>query len=132
MNIPTPLKYIAIFFALAATFYFTYNLGYNSGESNQAVICNKKINAINKVHSNALNKELLKAEQQHAKAITAAKEYWKKNSKQKIVTQTIEKEVIKYVETESHSNSTCKLNDDFLRLWNAAATGSDKTIKSKH
>lgn len=132
MNIPTPLKYIAIFFALAATFYFIYNLGFSSGESSQAVICNTKINDINNAHNNALNKELLKAEQQQAKAVTAAKQYWQKNAKQKTVTKTIEKEVVKYVKTESNSNSTCKLDDNFLRLWNAAAAGSDKTLKNKN
>lgn len=117
------IKYIAAATAMIAAFYFTYSQGYKSGENSQAVICNEKLNSINNAYELAKQNSLQDAKKAQQQAVNNAKKYWKKNTEQRVITQTIEKEVIKYVEIESNNNNVCVLDADFLRIWNSAAKG---------
>ena len=125
------IKYIAAIAAILGAFYFTYNQGYKSGENNQIIICNEKVNNINNAYELAKQNALQDAKKAQQQAVNNAKEYWQKNAEQKIVTQTIEKEVIKYVKTESNSDDVCVLNTDFVRVWNAAAKGANTASAGK-
>ena len=126
------IKYIAAATAMLAAFYFTYSQGYKSGENNQVIICNEKVNNINNAYELAKQNAMQDAKKARQQAVNSAKEYWQKNAEQKIVTQTIEKEVIKYVKAESNSDDVCVLNDDFVRVWNAAAKGANTASAGKY
>lgn len=126
------IKYIAAIAALLGLVFFAYKQGYKSGENNQSVICNEKINNLNAGYELAKQKTLEDAKKAQQQAVNNAKEYWQKNTEQKIVTQTIEKEVIKYVKAESNSDNVCVLNADFLRVWNAAAKGVNTAATVEH
>lgn len=125
------IKYIAAITAILAAFYFTYKQGYKSGENSQIVICNEKVNNINSAYEIAKQNSLQNAKKARQQAVNKAKEYWQKNVEQKIVTQTVEKEVIKYVKAESNSDDVCVLDADFLRIWNTSAKGANTAGTSK-
>lgn len=125
------IKYIAAIATILAAFYLTYNQGYKSGENNQIIICNEKVNNINSAYELAKQKALQDEKKARQQAVNNAKEYWQKNAEQKMVTQTIEKEVIKYVKAESNSDDVCVLNDDFVRVWNTAAKGANTASAGK-
>lgn len=111
--------------------YFIYNAGYNSGDNAATLKCNERVESIEKAMKTALIETNNKYEKRVADTEIRAREYWKSRQKVEIVTQEIEKEVIKYVKSETASNNHCELNADFLRIWNAANSNGSRVEAGK-
>lgn len=106
--------------SVMGAYWYAYDNGYDSASAK----CNERIESINQAHDDALEVARKEQAQRERNAVERAKQYWEDNQKQEVVTKTIEKEVIKYVEREANDTNTCEFNADFVRIWNAANTGS--------
>lgn len=123
------LPYIAAASIAIGGTYLIYNTGYESGANAAKLECRERINSIEKSMKDALNTANEKYDQRVIDAEKRAREYWKSRQKIEIVTQEIEKEVIKYVKSETANDNSCELDADFLRIWNTA-NSNDSRIKT--
>lgn len=123
------LPYIAAASIAIGGAYFIYNAGYESGENAATLKYNARIEAIEKSMKVALNTANEEYDKRVIDAENRARKYWKSRQKIEIVTQEIEKEVIKYVKSETANDNSCELDADFLRIWNAA-NSNDSRIKT--
>lgn len=123
------LPYIAAASIAIGGAYLIYNSGYENGENAATLECNERIESIEESMKTALNAANEKYDKRVIDAENRAREYWKSRQKIEIVTQEIEKEVIKYVKSETDNDNSCELDADFLRIWNAA-NNNDSRIKT--
>ena len=111
--------------------YLIYNTGYESGENAATLKCSERIESIEKSMKAALNAANDKYDKRVVDAENRAREYWKSRQKIEIVTQEIEKEVIKYVKSETANDNSCELDADFLRIWNTANSNDSRIEADK-
>lgn len=123
------LPYIVAVSIAVGGAYFIYNTGYESGENAATLRCNARVESIEESMKTALNAANEKYDKRVIDAEKRAREYWKSRQKIEIVTQEIEKEVIKYVKSETANDNSCELDANFLRIWNAA-NSSDSRVKT--
>lgn len=109
--------------------YLIYDAGYESGGNAATLKCNARVESIEESMKTALTAANDKYDKRVIDAENRAREYWKSRQKIEIVTQEIEKEVIKYVKSETANDNSCELDADFLRIWNAA-NSNDSRIKT--
>lgn len=125
------LPYIAAASIAIGVAYFIYNTGYKSGKDAAKLKCKERVESIEKSMKTALNAANDKYDKRVIDAENRAREYWKSRQKIEIVTQEIEKEVIKYVKSETANDNSCELDADFLRLWNAANSNDSRIETDK-
>lgn len=120
------IPYALAAIAGAAGLWGLYNEGYQAGQLEAATRCAESMAAVELEHDKALQQAEQGQEQREADAVKRARAYWEANQEREVVTRTVEKEVIKYVQIESDNLNACELDADFLRIWNAANAGSFK------
>jgi hypothetical protein len=121
-------KYVFLFIALVSAIggaiWLTYEKGYSAGEAAEAVKCDKRVNDIREEYKQAQRDAQEEYERKKEQAVSAEREYWKENQETEVRYETIEKEVIRYV--ERGGNADCRVDDEFMRIWNAANANRDR------
>lgn len=125
------LPYIAAASITIGGAYLIYNAGYEIGENAASLKCSERVESIEESMKAALNAANEKYDKRVIDAENRAREYWKSRQKIEIVTQEIEKEVIKYVKSETANDNSCELDADFLRIWNAANSNDSRIETDK-
>lgn len=125
------LPYIAAASIAIGGAYLIYNAGYESGENAAKLECDARIELIEESMKAALNAANEKYDKRVIDAENRAREYWKSRQKIEIVTQEIEKEVIKYVKSETANDNYCDLDANFLRIWNSANSNDSRIEADK-
>lgn len=115
-------KYVFLLIALmsfvAGAIWFTYEKGVSAGEAQEAAECQKRIDTIKNNYKSALDDAQKEYERKKEQAVQAERDYWKENQETEVRYETIEKEVVRYV--ERGGNADCRVDDEFMRIWNAA------------
>lgn len=112
--------YAALVAVLAFAGYKLWSTAYEYGSLAAKEQCETRVDTILQSHQEALQRAQAKYAKQQAEAVQEVTRYWEENQRIETVTQTIEKEVIRYVRQEAASDNVCEFDDDFLRIWNAA------------
>ena len=123
MNITT-VKYIGLILVVSFGIWFTYEKGYDAGEASQAIKCQSAIDDIKQSQKNALDAAEKQYEQKISNAVSSERKYWKEHQKTEVKYETIEKEVVRYIKRDNASN--CRVDDNFMRIWNAANANDSK------
>lgn len=119
------IKYVVVVGVVLGALWWVYNEGKTVGRADAAQECREAREADRKQHEAALADAKSRYADQVKRAEAEAWEYWQGKQEREVVTETIEKEVIKYVERESNNDNACQLDADFLRIWNAANQNRD-------
>ena len=114
--------YAAAVLAVLGVICAAYSKGYSSGLNEANAACFEREEAAREKYEAALQTERDAQAGREAAAISQARKFWEDSQEQEVITETIEKEVIKYV--TRYRDSKCQLDADFLRIWNAANANS--------
>lgn len=109
---------VALSAALLAAAWAIYAAGHTAGEDSATRACTERLAKIEAQHSTALQQAEQRYNTLTEEAVAAEREYWEQKQKTRVIYETIEKEVVRYI--ESDDNSTCKPDADFLRIWRNA------------
>lgn len=99
------------------------SFAFNQGAKRAQAICQAKSAQMLRVAQNQANIETARREQ-------VAADYASQVARTQVVFQTIDREVFKNVNQNSAVYVACSLDDDGLRIWNAANAGSAETLRS--
>lgn len=111
---------VAAVAVLLAAAWAIYDAGHDAGAAEQLAECEQRFAEVRAEHEQALTRARNTYEQLRRDAVESERQYWQKQKQSEVRYETIEKEVIRYVQRDDASQ--CRADDDFMRIWRAANT----------